>query len=360
MASVSAGYAATCGRARAGGSARSGARALIAAGTVALLLGAAACSSGNNNTAGNTAAKSATTGGAASVATARTATTVVSGTPARPGTPLAGTAAARGAPTGTPNAALAAVPSVTITAKDFSFDAPASIPAGLTRLHLQNSGKEEHQAQLVRLNPGVTLPQVQAALQQGPDSALRLVTVAGGPNAAPPGGTADVIDDLQPGQYLLLCFVSGADNIPHVAKGMLKPLQVTGGTPAVAAQLPAAQAMVTLREFSFTAPATLPSGQTVVKVTNSGTQPHELTVVKLNGITAEQLKSALGNANATPPPGPPPFSAVGGLGAIAPGTSGEALLTLTPGNYALLCFVPDPATGKPHAAEGMVQGFSVK
>ena len=46
------------------------------------------------------------------------------------------------------------------------------------------------------------------------------------------GQGADSLQNLQPGQYLFLCFVPSADGIPHLAKGMIKPLQVTGASPA--------------------------------------------------------------------------------------------------------------------------------
>jgi hypothetical protein len=35
-------------------------------------------------------------------------------------------------------------------------------------------------------------------------------------------------------------------------------------------------------------------------------------------------------------------------------------LNPTPGNYMALCFVPDPTTGKPHFALGMITSFSVQ
>jgi hypothetical protein len=33
---------------------------------------------------------------------------------------------------------------------------------------------------------------------------------------------------------------------------------------------------------------------------------------------------------------------------------------ITAGNYALICFVPDSADGKPHALHGMVKEFTVQ
>ena len=34
--------------------------------------------------------------------------------------------------------------------------------------------------------------------------------------------------------------------------------------------------------------------------------------------------------------------------------------SFTPGDYTLLCFVPDAKDGKPHIAHGMVKNFTVK
>jgi hypothetical protein len=35
-------------------------------------------------------------------------------------------------------------------------------------------------------------------------------------------------------------------------------------------------------------------------------------------------------------------------------------LDLQPGNYAFICFVPDAATGKPHAELGMMRALTVQ
>jgi hypothetical protein len=58
--------------------------------------------------------------------------------------------------------------------------------------------------------------------------------------------------------------------------------------------------------------------------------------------------------------GPPPFADAGGMGALTPGMSGWLKLNLTSGNYVALCFVPDPKTGQPHFALGMMTTFTVQ
>lgn len=58
--------------------------------------------------------------------------------------------------------------------------------------------------------------------------------------------------------------------------------------------------------------------------------------------------------------GAPPFEYMGGLQAIDSGRTGWAGLDLSPGEYIALCFVPDPASGKPHIELGMVASFRVR
>jgi hypothetical protein len=44
---------------------------------------------------------------------------------------------------------------------------------------------------------------------------------------------------------------------------------------------------------------------------------------------------------------------------LNPGSSGYPALNLQPGTYAAICLIPDPASGKPHAALGMAKDFTV-
>ena len=59
------------------------------------------------------------------------------------------------------------------------------------------------------------------------------------------------------------------------------------------------------------------------------------------------------------PTTPPPFSDAGGIAAIAPGETAFVVLNLQPGQYMALCYVLDPASGKPHVALGMLVPFTV-
>ena len=261
-----------------------------------------------------------------------------------------------------------------ITTLEYRFEAPTTISGGLTAITLDNPGGEDHQAQLLKLNEGVTLDQLSEALTSDTTgaAAFALSTVAGGANAAQAGGgTTEAIIDLEPATYAMLCFLENAEGVPHFALGMLSELEVT--EPTEEADLPAPDHSITAADYSFTEPSAVAAGETTMQFINSGTEPHELTVVAMQeGFTGDDLLDLLGlTAPGAPTPGPdeptptageeggPPFIAVGGIGAIPPGGSAYWVQNLEPGNYGLLCFVPN-AEGVPHAALGMVAGFTVE
>jgi hypothetical protein len=257
----------------------------------------------------------------------------------------------------TPAGSGTAIPEITIKASDYSFTAPDQIEAGLVKINLVNDGHEMHHAQIVRLNEGVTMEQFQTVLQQDPEAAFPLVTFAGGPGVIDPGLQGQVILNLSPGQYILLCFVPSHDGLPHLAKGMIKPIEVVANThdqPSMPA--PKASAVVKLMDFSFVLPAEIKAGKQLWQVVNEGTQPHEMLIMKL----AEGKDMADVETFGQTFQGEPPFASIGGFQAINPGQSGWLHLDLQPGNYVAICYVPDPASGHSHVELGMAMPFSVK
>jgi len=260
--------------------------------------------------------------------------------------------------------------SMDITAVEFAFEGlPSTQPGGLTTISLNNIGVEDHQAMFLKLNDGATFEQFQSALQADETGvqALTLASGGGGVNVQPPGESGQVVYDLTEGSYVALCFVSGADDIPHLAKGMIASFEVTPSeeTPA---EIPAPDSTITAADFSFPDTA-LATGEQTVQVVNSGAQNHEFTIVKLNeGVTIDQVRAMFATPDEEPTPLPgetptdePPFTSAGGFGALAPGEDGYMILDLEPGNYALLCFFPDPNQGgAPHAALGMVGSLTVQ
>lgn len=256
---------------------------------------------------------------------------------------------------------------ITITGVDYAFEGiPDTIEAGYTLFSFEDVGREIHHAQLARLNEGVTLEQVEAALfkmEEEPEAIYALATPVGGLGLIAPGGTARIILNLDPGTYGFVCFVPAPDGEPHFAKGMIQTFEVVPAAEETAAEPPEADATLTLKDFTFDGlPEAVEPGIHIWEVVNDGPEPHELLLFQLApDATAEQFLMALeasleSPAEAEPPPGLP----IGGMQAIVPGLSGWLVLDLEPGTYLAVCFIPSPANeGKAHVELGMLGEFTV-
>jgi hypothetical protein len=247
-------------------------------------------------------------------------------------------------------------PEISIDAADFSYSAPDSISEGWVRVKLTNSGQEPHHVQFLRLNDGVTLEQFQEALKQGEGPALALVRQMGGVGALAPTLSAQAVLNLPAGEYVLLCLIpSPVDQVPHLAKGMIKSLTVQPGNNTLTAE-PAADLTVNMQDFVFDLPAVLPDKPLSIQVINDGPEAHEFNLMRLaDGKTAEDVLQYL-----QAPDGPPPFIPVGGMNGLDKGLSGFAEVDLQPGNYVAICNIPSPkAEGHPHFTLGMIKQFTV-
>ena len=143
--------------------------------------------------------------------------------------------------------------------------------------------------------------------------------------------------------------------MPHLAKGMLKPVTVAQAG-AQDATAPEAAGTMTLRDFGFDIPDVIPAGDVSYHVFNAGPQPHELNILKLapGASVADVLAWAPDQGT------PPPFEAVGGMNGLSQGIEQSMSLNLQPGEYVAICNIPDPDSGLPHSHLGMIQPFTVK
>lgn len=155
---------------------------------------------------------------------------------------------------------------VEVTAVDYAFQAPAEIPSGWTTFRMKNEGQEEHFLLLNRLPEGKTfedyrrevaapfdsvwyslragsIDQAEAGSRLGsllPDWYLSSVRQMGGPGLVAPGGISQASARLDPGIYVIECYVKSPDGVFHSSLGMARPLTVTdasSGAPAPHADL---------------------------------------------------------------------------------------------------------------------------
>jgi len=260
-------------------------------------------------------------------------------------------------------ASTAAPNEVTITASEYKFDAPDSIPAGMTTFKLVNNGKQPHHASLFRLTEGHTYNDAMAGMRtmkpiEPPPS---WIVPAGGPNAADPGGSSNATVNLEPGNYMFVCFIPDPKGAPHFTHGMTKGLTVTPAT-TVSAPAPTPDITVTLSDYKFDWSTPLTAGTHTIGVTTAaGGQPHEIQVFRLApGKTQADLQGWLEQMmTGKPSSGPPPASALGGIAAIGTGQTEYFTGDFPAGDYVVMCFLDDAKDHKPHFIHGMIQTIKV-
>ena len=249
----------------------------------------------------------------------------------------------------------AAPSTMTVTATDYRFDAPATAPAGAVTIHLINQGKELHQVQLIKLEDGKTAADMAKALQT-PGPPPSWIKFVGGPNGVVTGQEAYATSVLAPGNYAFLCFIPSPDGVMHAAKGMVRPFEVTAASGALT-EAPAADVTITLTDYAFDSSQPLTAGRHTILVKNAGPQPHEIVLLKL---APGKKTEDFGKWAETGMKGPPPAQPIGGVAYLDKGSEGSFTADLTAGDYGFICFLPDAKDGKPHLAHGMTIEFDVK
>ena len=125
-------------------------------------------------------------------------------------------------------AALLAEPKsdVTATLSDYAFALSTPLTTGTHTIRMENSGPQLHELTIERLAPGKTLADWQKWMEGG---------MRGTPPAEPAGGFTGpdkgkvgwLTITLKPGNYLLNCYVPDAkDGKPHFAHGMVQQVAV--------------------------------------------------------------------------------------------------------------------------------------
>jgi hypothetical protein len=248
---------------------------------------------------------------------------------------------------------------VTVKALDYAFELPDTVEAGYTTFRLLNQGKEPHHVTMARLDGGHTLKDLFEAMKDPAAKPPAWFVEVGGPNAPAPGGESAAALDLKPGRYVLLCFIPSPDGTPHIMKGMAKEMVAVApkanAAKAAKAAVKAPTTTVRLTDYAFTFSKPLVAGEQTLRLVNDAEQHHEMFIAKLlPGKTAMELARW-----AEKPDGPPPGIPIGGITGMNKGEYNDITLNLEPGEYALICFLPDAKDGKPHLMYGMITQVTV-
>jgi len=276
-----------------------------------------------------------------------------------------------------------------------AFDLSATeIPAGWTRFELDNRTEHVHFAYLARLPQAAIdaagdrdllefyVEQVTNPFQGLVDQILGKeprhdptlpewfgqVAPSGGVGLTGSGVRSATTVDLDPGEYIVECYVKNEDNEFHSYLGMIDHLTVTEGDSSTTA--PPASATLSLSTDGIGLDGTLGPGQRTVAVTFEDQQVyehfvgHDVHLVRLDeGTTVDDVNGWMSwmAADGLMADGSEPVTFLGGADTIlTPGLlDGTATATsyahfdLSPGEYAWVAEVPDPQS------KGLFETFTV-
>jgi hypothetical protein len=240
---------------------------------------------------------------------------------------------------GAPTAQAASTNTLTVTAGEYAYRLSGKPQPGWVTIQFKNGGVEYHMMAVVLLKKGVTAAQLKkAAIAQDDASFAKIAQgdgqVSGVPELLGPNQTTTTITQLKAGHYGLMCFVPAPDGTPHVAHGMVTTFDVTGSKSS--ARPPQDGVVdVTLSDTAIKVPTGDAPKSATIKVTNSGTNPHTFTIVKIeSGKTLDDVKNYFDAFfNTGKATGTAPGTVVGGVSDVAPGSIAYLEWSLPAGHY---------------------------
>jgi hypothetical protein len=230
---------------------------------------------------------------------------------------------------------------VDVTAGDFFFTSPQSIPAGLTTFRLSQVGKFAHDMSILQLLQSKTFDEfVALAVAEQPRPWARNL---GGPGFIEPPLSTNVTLVLEPGSYVLACFMTAPGDPPEHRR-MFRPLHVAPA-PDAASMEPPTDLVVKILEDGYEFSPSLSAGRHLLRVENATSQSRLFRMERiLPGRTVEEaLKWRRGRL--TVPETVRPTESKGRLATFEPGQHLIMAVDLDPGTY-LVGSLPDRATGQ--------------
>lgn len=116
------------------------------------------------------------------------------------------------------------------------------------------------------------------------------------------------------------------------------------------------EVLIVAEDYQFSGPDQIAPGWHTIRLQNQGHDTHHVQFLKLSaGKTAKDFNEALA-ADSTQLPSW--VVRYGGVNSVMPGKEATAMLDLDPGEYVLICGIPDKR-GRPHVIQGMSKALKV-
>ena len=232
---------------------------------------------------------------------------------------------------------------ISLEAKEFAFvGAPTgTVKGGLTTFTLDDTGKQFHFMNLVKVDTGKTDADVKKVMTSSQDPPS-WVHDEGGIEAVTPGEKVSLTRTLGPGRYVMACFLPDAKTgKPHAALGMYTKIFSVSGTTS-GKKAPKPDSTVSLSGSGFTVPK-ISAGERTLKLTNGDSKDHEFFFLRIPKGKSLQDVQKLFESQEPPKPPYDGFGFLGGPMKLAKGTSTTYQADFTAGDY----LVVDPEAQPP-------------
>ena len=227
---------------------------------------------------------------------------------------------------------LSAQRTLTIIARDTALVAPPTVPAGVTTVRLLLNGKARRDLVVHRIPAGMTPEELVRGAAGRPSRWFDQWSFGGPAVPRDSSNEAAVTMDLRPGRYAFVSYEVDATGRPRADKHMWVMVAAMRSTALIPDRLPVADATFKVRDSRIDMIGVLRRGQRIVQIENTGTQAHEITIVRLKaGKTPEDAQRWLRDRKDASP-----FVYVGGLTPMSPGASAQTRLVLQSGTHVVL------------------------
>jgi hypothetical protein len=241
---------------------------------------------------------------------------------------------------------------VMVAVADGAITSPDSVLPGWSRVRVDESGGS-HIVVVFRLPVATSDSDVGpfiAALDTSPATPPAAVAM-GGPEI---GQSGDVIMYFTPGRYVIGCVRRGDGGHRHASTGEAKTF-VVPDVPVASARgfPPVATHEMQMTEFAFGGSDKWRAGPQVLRIENTGSQDHQLRVVRLSAGSSmsDWLSSGGSDKHGTP---------VVGLARMGPGQMAYLPVDLESGSYVAYCLVADATRRQEHIELGMYRAITVE
>lgn len=236
-------------------------------------------------------------------------------------------------------------PDVLIRVSTGSLEVTDSIRPGWRRVRVEEDG-EGHIVVAFRLKDDAVIADPERFLQAldtastTPLSALAL----GGPEV---GDTGVVLIRFAPGAYVFGCVRRGPSGHRHAFEGEARLVMVSGEE---SAEMPRASDTVRMTDFAYNTSGSWPAGPNMLRIENAGAQDHQVRLARLHdGASLRDWLDAEGRLGTD----------LVGVARMGTGAVTFLPVDLQAGAYVLYCLIPDPGSGEPHIALGMLKSIRV-